>query len=721
MIKICLNLCLLFSFAITSSLFAADANIEKLSDDDWLLIKSKNFEIVTDLNADKGRRLMEDLEAYRYFSIDMMGLKMLPDIKPLRILAIGSASNFRKLGFPDMWAGLFSLDALGYSAIANVSEYSVNANRASFGRQVLFHEYNHFLIRLTENATSLPMWYDEGTAEYWGTFKFDGTKVSIGDSESIAFRAGDMFNDVGNFSIDTQKIMNTRSLPYNSKKDSDKTLISRFYAQSFFLLHYFHSTEALQKSLDDYIKYLGYGYKQDDAFQKAFNTTHEELDKNLKKYLKNRMVKMVYTIKEGKNKVPDTGITITPLTQASFYANVIDILLNCGSMDKDVRKQAVEKNLALNPTDINAKTSALIYGFATDPQQLAKEIEQVAPQNPILLSYKADVLRNGANILRMGGIPNWIDTMKQARSLYRRAIKTDRSLGIAYVGLGDVYNFMPPTEPLQEGAVGFDVATLFNRSASTFSDLADIQIRMDKGLDALPAVRNAVAFGSQKEKSGYSLILDNLELLNDAQVNTGEATATGLQFKSGAIYTGSVVNGKPQGAGKITRANGSYLEANFVNGTPQGQGKLVTYGGFIYEGEFQNGIARGKGKITYPEAMQSVYVGDVFYTAPFGKGVEINKSGKYEGDYWYTWRQGNGTFTSADGKTILKGNWFQSRYEWPEENGITFVGYVGETGKRNGVGICRTPASGKIDWCRYKDGTLQEKLKDDSQEKDKDE
>jgi hypothetical protein len=717
MIKTCVQLCLLLLTFTTSTLFAADADIEKLSDDDWLLIKSKNFEIVTDLKEEKARRLVEDLEAYRYFSIDMMNLTIYNNAKPLRILAIGESSNFRKLGLPETIAGMFSLTPLGYSAIANVSEYTANAKVASFGRQVLFHEYNHFLMRLTTNSKNYPMWYSEGMAEYWGTFRFDGKKIYIGDAQAIAFRAPDVFNLVGGIQIDTKKIMATESLPYSSKKSSDKDLVSQFYAQSFFLTHYFHSTTELQQALNKYMEYLAYGYKREDAFQKAFNMTNEELDKKVKKYLSASMIKLVYNLKEGKNQVPDTGIKITPLNQASFYANSIDILLN---FKFKANKQALAKNIALNPTDINAQALSLIYGFEENPQQKLQDLEKVAPQNPLLLTYKGDSLRGGANLLRAAGVATWMENMKQARSNYRRAIKADPMLGLAYIGLGDVYNFMPDTEPLVEGAAGFDTASLFDRSASQFANFADMQIRRDKGLDALPSVRNAVAFSREKELSAYAMILDNLEILNDLQTAPIKNVENELNYQSGTRYLGSLSNNKPQGAGKIIRPNGSYFEGNFVNGFMQGQGKLVTYGGFTYEGEFKNGIARGKGKITYPDSLKKIYEGDVFYTMPFGKGTEINSIGKYEGDYWYTWKQGNGVFTSKDGKTNLKGRWFQEGYEWPEENGIVFVGKISETFKRDGKGVCRSSANQNIEWCRYKDCVHQEKFIDDIAEDDKD-
>src|SRR5689334_11024218 len=103
-----LRLFVLFAILCLSNL-TRTIEIEKLADDDWLHLQSENFDVLTDLNEEKGRHLIENLEAYRHFCIQMMGIKVLDNIKPLKLLAISSSSNFRKLGLPENWAGVFGL------------------------------------------------------------------------------------------------------------------------------------------------------------------------------------------------------------------------------------------------------------------------------------------------------------------------------------------------------------------------------------------------------------------------------------------------------------------------------------------------------------------------------------------------------------------------------------------------------------------------------------
>lgn len=702
--KIYLQLCLFLTLVLqTSCLFAAD--IEKLSDDDWLELKSANFTVITDLNEDKARQLIEDLEAYRYFSIEMMKLDVIGDLAPLKILAISSNSNFKKIGLPENWAGVFSLDLFGYSSIANVDGYTKSMKNTNFGRQVLFHEYNHFLVRFTQNSKHVPMWYDEGMAEYWGTFKFDGEKVSVGDFSAIAFRAYDLLSGGGMVMLDSEKLFKTKELPMTSDKPKDQDEVGRFYAQAFFMTHYFYSSDELRAQLNNYIKYLNWGYTEDSAFQKAFQKPYSEVDKDAKKYLKGGLKMRTFSLKEGKLNFPKVDYTVKKMDQSSFYYHVATILPNYGTFDRDTQQKVLEKAIALNPELPELKAIQLAHGLAKDQSILLAELEKTAPNNNLVLNYKADGLRYYANILRAAGIASWQDTMKQARTLYRRAIKADATHPKAYEGLGDVYNYLATTEPMAEGVAGLDTASLYNRSAKTFADLADLYIRNDKDVEAIRALRNALTFTQKLEQTPYSLILDNLELFKDVKYLESTTTADGLNYPNDTVYKGAVAKGKPHGFGKITRANGSYYEGHFVDGAMHGKGTLVSVSGYNYEGDFQNGVAKGKGTLHYPQGLEDIsYTGDIYYLTPFGKGTLQTKLGKYDGEFWYGFRHGQGVYISNDGKINLKGRWVYDRYEWPEVNGEQFVGYINEAGQRSGIGACINKSKSSIDWCTYKDG-----------------
>ena len=109
--------------------------------------------------------LMNDLEAFKYFQQSLMGVELIPDLGPLRILALGSGSSFKRMDLPKTWAGVFVITEDRFYSIANVDKYSNDLKKPSIGRQVLLHEYTHFLSRFSVNRRSFPLWYEEGKTE----------------------------------------------------------------------------------------------------------------------------------------------------------------------------------------------------------------------------------------------------------------------------------------------------------------------------------------------------------------------------------------------------------------------------------------------------------------------------------------------------------------------------------------------------------------------------
>jgi hypothetical protein len=66
-------------------------------------------------------------------------------------------------------------------------------------------------------------------------------------------------------------------------------------------------------------------------------------------------------------------------------------------------------------------------------------------------------------------------------------------------------------------------------------------------------------------------------------------------MRHGDIYEGEVassgtrVNGKPHGKGKLTYADGEIYEGGFVDGEFQGKGKYMFPDSAVYEGDFVDG------------------------------------------------------------------------------------------------------------------------------------
>ena len=81
-----------------------------------------------------------------------------------------------------------------------------------------------------------------------------------------------------------------------------------------------------------------------------------------------------------------------------------------------------------------------------------------------------------------------------------------------------------------------------------------------------------------------------------------------LRYDHGKItYTGSVVNHRMNGRGKLTFENGDTYEGDFVNGVFEGEGTFTSSTGWTYTGEFKKGQADGQGILTAQD--KKVYKG----------------------------------------------------------------------------------------------------------------
>jgi hypothetical protein len=83
-------------------------------------------------------------------------------------------------------------------------------------------------------------------------------------------------------------------------------------------------------------------------------------------------------------------------------------------------------------------------------------------------------------------------------------------------------------------------------------------------------------------------------------MNLGELTYGELRHGDGRVYyTGGLLNGKPEGTGKLTYRNGETYEGEFKNGQRHGKGKLTSWlDGDVLEVNFKDNRKYGIGKIT---------------------------------------------------------------------------------------------------------------------------
>jgi tetratricopeptide (TPR) repeat protein len=202
---------------------------------------------------------------------------------------------------------------------------------------VIFHEYTHLLVENTFETA--PVWFDEGLAEYYSTFSItDDQKIRLGTpigSHVFLLRESKMLPLRTLFEVDH------KSPHYNESKKQ-----SIFYAQSWALMHYLIIGKAGKvEQLGKFIDLLRTKMPMEQAFQQAFETSFEALEKDLREYVKKDRYNVIDGHFEHKLEL-DTNTEATQLTEAEAQAYLGDLLLH--SARKDAYNY-LEKALKLDP------------------------------------------------------------------------------------------------------------------------------------------------------------------------------------------------------------------------------------------------------------------------------------------------------------------------------------------------------------------------------------
>lgn len=125
--------------------------------------------------------------------------------------------------------------------------------------------------------------------------------------------------------------------------------------------------------------------------------------------------------------------------------------------------------------------------------------------------------------------------------------------------------------------------------------------------------------------------------------------------QEGDVYEGEFVDGKFNGQGVYTWADGGRYEGQWANGVRQGQGTRFYANGEKYVGQWKNGLFCGQGTYTWPDGTK--HVGTYADDARNGQGTYTWPDGsKYVGNFKDGERSGQGTHYYANGNKYV-GQW----------------------------------------------------------------
>ncbi|MGH9314838.1 MAG: peptidase MA family metallohydrolase, partial [Vicinamibacterales bacterium] len=245
----------------------------------WRRIDTPHFTVIGSVGERELGDVAAQFERFREVLAQLLPPQATAPVVPTVVIAFGSDKDFDPFkpvyrGKPIETAGLFVPSAdLNYIAVV----------AGSRGFRTVFHEYAHLV---TANLRlSIPVWLNEGVAEYYSTFELlrGGRNANIGQPiTSHVLLLRDEW-----LKLDALLAVQPDSPLYN---EGDRRSV--FYAQSWALVHYLlHGTPPRRDWLVKYMSAIEAGTSEGEAWNHIFGT--QPVEAGLRDYVHRSQFQMV--------------------------------------------------------------------------------------------------------------------------------------------------------------------------------------------------------------------------------------------------------------------------------------------------------------------------------------------------------------------------------------------------------------------------------------------
>ncbi len=380
------------------------------STETWVEVRSPHFSVVTDGGEKRGRDVASRLEQMRTAFGVLVNKDHINIPIPVEVIAFKSTKELRQ--YSPLFKGK-PIEIAGYylgGQDRNFIALDLSANNAL---EAIFHEYAHML--LNGNYPPMPVWFDEGFAQYYETITIDRKTITLGKAPESA---GYVFRQFNFIPLGQLLAVGHDSAVYNESGDRRNI----FYLESWLLVHYIFDKKKL-KQMGQYAELVqAENEPPADALQRAFGTTPQALQKELEGYL-HSMTVWTYTM-SGEIKPED--FTVRTLRPTDAQAILADLHLH----ESDYQQQAVKEFEAVLAAEPNNSAAHRGLGYAYlehgDFEKAAGHFQAAAADttDPRVLYYSAMLAR-----MRGPLQPADIDDM---RAKATKAISLDPAFADAY-------------------------------------------------------------------------------------------------------------------------------------------------------------------------------------------------------------------------------------------------------------------------------------------------
>jgi Flp pilus assembly protein TadD len=232
----------------------------------WSRVSDGKIAIYTKDKPSKATPLLKDFSQLRRVVSETSGFAIGRDAA-LKVIAFQSESEFNPYRLNEGSCAFYQQTHRG--------EYIVLQDLSGDSREIAAHEFTHFL--LAHSGVNLPLWLNEGLADFYSTFEVSGDKLTLG--RSVTGRLS-VFRSYAALPLETLFQIGAASSYY-----SDPERMALFYSESWLLTHMLLVSPQYSAHFPDFLRALKEGRTGADAFQTAYGKTPAQAQPDLVRYL----------------------------------------------------------------------------------------------------------------------------------------------------------------------------------------------------------------------------------------------------------------------------------------------------------------------------------------------------------------------------------------------------------------------------------------------------
>lgn len=326
----------------------------------WIEVRSQHFSLITDAGDKEARRLLDQFERMRWVFQTLFPKANVDPVSPIVVIAVRDEREFQTLE-PTAYLAKGQLHLAGYFLKAPDKNYILMRLdiEGAHPYSTLYHEYTHLEL----GTPGMPLWLNEGLAQYFENTEFRNKDVLLGEPNQIDLQ---MLQHTPLIPLETLFRVDANSPWYHEEQKG-----SIFYPESWALTHLLMTSDVHQKTdqIDAYLKLVDQNIDPVTAAQQTFGDL-KKLESELSSYT-NRMSYTALRIDSAAAPIDPQSMAAVPITPAQADAYRADILAYDGrTTDARTLLEAVLKS---DPNNVLAHETMGYLAFREGDRTAAKK------------------------------------------------------------------------------------------------------------------------------------------------------------------------------------------------------------------------------------------------------------------------------------------------------------------------------------------------------------